>query len=121
VLQSNPSTSGSSFERPRWNEDDAREVIAALHRSGKPVSVFAVEHGVDPQRIYVWRRRLGGAEPTTFQELVVRRSGVQDGIVADGAPFEIVLASGSIVRVPASFDAAAVARLLEVLVQAGTC
>jgi transposase-like protein len=115
------SRSGSPFDRPRWNEDDAREVIAALHRSGKPVSVFAVEHGIDPQRVYLWRRRLGGAERTTFQELVVRRSSARDAIVAEGAPFEIVLPSGSIVRVPASFDATALARLLEVLAQASAC
>ena len=68
-----PMSAGRSpFDRPRWNADDARAVIAALHRSGKPVGVFASEHGLDPQRVYLWRRRLGGAELNTFQELVVR-------------------------------------------------
>ena len=62
----------SPFDRPRWTERDAREVLAALRRSGKPVSVFAAEHGLDPQRVHLWRRRLGGAERTTFQELIVR-------------------------------------------------
>ena len=62
----------SPFNRPRWTERDARVVLAALDRSGKSVSVFAAEHGVDPQRVYLWRRRLGGAERTTFQELIVR-------------------------------------------------
>jgi transposase-like protein len=63
---------GLPFNRPRWTERDAREVLAALGRSGKTVSVFSVEHGIDPQRVYGWRRRLGGAEGTTFQELMVR-------------------------------------------------
>ena len=36
----------------RWTERDAREVLAALDRSGKSVSVFAAEHGLDPQRVY---------------------------------------------------------------------
>ena len=54
------------FDRPRWNTDDAREVIAALERSGKPVSVFAVEHGLDPQRVSLWRRRLGASAGYTF-------------------------------------------------------
>jgi len=36
----------SVFNRPRWTESDAREVLAALDRSGKPVSVFAAEHGL---------------------------------------------------------------------------
>jgi hypothetical protein len=55
---------------PRWTERDAREVLGALGRSGKTVSVFSAEHGIDPQRVYGWRRRLGGAEGTTFQETV---------------------------------------------------
>jgi transposase-like protein len=112
---------GSPFNCPRWTEQDAREVLAALGRSGKPVSVFAAEHGVDPQRVYLWKRRLGGAERTTFQELIVRPPA--RGAVADteDTRFEIVLASGDVVRVPRSFDAAALARLLEVLAQARAC
>src|SRR5271165_853427 len=102
----------SPFDRPRWTERDAREVIAALERSGKGVSVFAAEHGLDPQRVYLWRRRLGGAEPTTFQELIVRPRAIRPSPEAEGCPFEIVLASGAVVRVPPSFDATALARLL---------
>jgi transposase-like protein len=95
-------------------------VIAALERSGKSVSVFAEEHGIDPQRIYLWRRRLGKAEPTTFQEIVVRSSSAR-AESRDGAPFEVALASGDVVRVPASFDETALARLLGVLVRAREC
>jgi transposase-like protein len=67
----------SPFDRPRWNAEDARQVIAALDRSGQSVSVFAAEHGLDPQRVYLWRRRLGiagsaGAERSTFREVIVR-------------------------------------------------
>jgi transposase-like protein len=109
--------SGSRFDRPRWTREDAREVISALERSGKPVSVFAAEHGLDPQRVYLWRRRLGAAEPTTFEEIVVRPSTGR----LDAAPFEIVLANGEIVRVPPSFEASALARLLDVLGQTRSC
>ncbi len=72
----------------------------------KPVSVVAAEHGLDPQRVYLWRRRLGQPEPTTFQELIVRRSA--RGAVSDaaGTSFGIELASGDVVRVPACFDGA---------------
>jgi transposase-like protein len=111
-------TSRSPFDRPRWTEEDAREVIAALNRSGQPVGAFAAEHSLDPQRVYLWRRRLGGAERTTFRELVVRPSVSQE---VEGAPFEITLPSGAIVRVPASFDSTALARLLKVLAQADGC
>jgi hypothetical protein len=111
----------SPFNRPRWTEQDARVVLDALHRSRKPVRVFAAEHGIDPQRVYLWRRRLGEAERTTFQELVVRPTAGRTTANADGTGFEIVLASGDVVRVPACFDGAALGRLLEVLAQVRAC
>jgi transposase-like protein len=114
-----PSSDRFPFNRPRWTEQDARDVLAALARSGKPVRVFATEHGLDPQRLYLWRRRLGEAERTTFQELMVRAPArVAD---AEGSAFEIVLASGEVVRVPQSFDGAALTRLLEILAQVRAC
>jgi hypothetical protein len=116
-----PLTPRSPFNRPRWTERDARVALAALDRSGKPVSVFASEHGLDPQRLYGWRRRLGGAEPTSFREVIVHASPATSVSVSDRAPFEISLASGVVVRVPPSFDATALARLLDVLAQARAC
>ena len=108
----------SLFNRPRWTEQEARAALAALERSRKPVSVFAAEHGLDPQRLYSWRRRLGRAKPTTFQELIVRPARIS---ITDGdAPFEVVLPSSVVVRVPASFNARALERLLEVL-RTGAC
>src|SRR6202795_927655 len=106
--------------RLRWTEEDAREVLAALHRSGKPVGEFAAEHGLDPQRVYLWRRRLGKAELTTFQELIVRPTARGAGPNA-GDSFEIILASGDRVRVPQLFDGTALARLLEILAQVRAC
>ena len=111
----------SPFNRPRWTEHDARTALAALARSRKSVSTFAAEHGLDPQRLYSWRRRLGGAEPTTFRELIVRPSHEVSSSVSAGSRFEIVLPSGVVVRVPESFDSAALERLLEVLAQARAC
>lgn len=73
-------------------------------------------------RVYLRRRRLGKDEPTTFQEIVVRPlSGREDGRGEDGVPFEIALASGDVVRVPASFDETALARLLDVLARTRAC
>jgi hypothetical protein len=55
----------SPFDRARCNEEDAREVIAALDRSGQSVSEFAAEHGIDaPASLPVAApasRRLGGS------------------------------------------------------------
>jgi hypothetical protein len=110
----------SPFDRRRWTEQDARFVLDALERSGKQLREFAEEHGIDPQRLYVWRRRVASGDRTTFRELIVRPSApsARDGA---GLPFEIVLASGVVVRMPPSFDATALARLLEVLTQARAC
>ena len=114
-----PKAPSSPFARPRWTEQEARNALAALQRSGKPVSVFAAEQGLDPQRLYSWRRRLGKAEPTTFQEVIVRPSS-RISIAGGDTPFEIALPSGVVIRVPTSFNAAALERLLEVL-QARAC
>jgi Transposase len=104
----------SPFARPRWTEKDAPGALAALQRSGKSVRAFSTEHGLDPQRLYSWKRRLGGAEPTTFQEVIVRPA-PRISLANGHAPFEVVLPSGVIIRVPASFDAEALERVLGVL------
>ena len=108
----------SPFNRPRWTESQAREVIATLERSGKSVTAFAADHGLDPQRVYLWRRRVARGDGTTFRELVVRPSAA---VGERNGPFEVVLPSGVVVRIPASFDAVALSRLLEVLAQARAC
>lgn len=43
--------------RSRWTEQGARALLSALERSGQPVRAFAEEHGLDPKRLYMWRRR----------------------------------------------------------------
>lgn len=114
----------SPFDRPRWNAQDAREVIDALDRSGQPVSVFAAEHGLDPQRLYLWRRRFAAVaegDTTSFRELTVYPSSRRPLISSEAVAFEIALGSGVVIRVPASFDADALARLLEVVTRVGAC
>src|ERR1700734_1787781 len=100
------------FDLPRWTADDARHVIAALERSGQPVSTFAAEHDIDPQRLYVWRRRLGEAERTTFRGLEIRRSRPD---LRGCAPFELPPPPGTPLGFPATFAPVSLARLLEVL------
>ena len=111
----------SLFTRRRWTTDDARAVLAALDRSGKSVRVFAEEHGLDPQRLHAWRRRVAEGDPITFHEVTVRPAPRTEAAEAPLAAFEIALASGVVIRVPPAFDAAALARLLDVLTQARAC
>jgi len=117
---STPPPDGSTLKVPRWTEQEAREAIATWERSGKSVRAFAAEHGLDPQRLYAWRRRLGEAERTTFREVIVQPP-AQLTAHSGPAPFEIALAGGVVVRVPPSFDATSLGRLLEVLAQARAC
>jgi transposase-like protein len=108
------------MDRRRWTAEDARKVLAAQDRSGQSVNAFAAEHGLDPQRLYQWRRRLGKAERTTFREVIVRPP---SPLVAEAlsARFEIALPSGEVLRVPASFESADLVRLLEVLARTRAC
>ncbi len=99
--------------RRRWTADVARDALSALAESGLSLSAFAAREGLDAQRLYVWRRRLGSSTATP-QSFVEVRS-------AAGDPIEVVLRSGHVVRLPPSFDAAALARLLEVLESASAC
>ena len=108
------------FDSPRWTEADARIVLEALARSGQSVREFAEEHGIDAQRLYLWRRRVAGGDRTTFRELVVRA--VRPGTAEwEGSAFDVTLPSGVKVRVPASFDAEELRRLLAVLDRAVPC
>jgi hypothetical protein len=63
----------------RWNAEDAEKVLAAWRASGLPAQQFALEHGLDPQRLWWWQRRLREApgearrarlEPATHARLV---------------------------------------------------
>ena len=110
----------SPFDRPRWTEQDARKALAALERSGKSVREFAEEHRLDAQRLYSWRRRVAGGDRTTFRELIVRPSSPPP-TQEEPRAFEIRLPSGIVIRVPAAFESAGLARLLDVLSHASGC
>jgi hypothetical protein len=111
--------------RRRWTAADAEQVLAALERSGLELTAFALSEGLDPQRVSRWRRRLASPAAPVFEEFV--RPGPaegQAGEVTVGAGrewFEIVLRTGRVVRVPESFDASALRRLLEVVEEGGPC
>lgn len=105
--------------RRRWSETDARAVVAAWRGSGESQSAFARRHGVDPQRVGHWIRRLdsetsGETSALPFHPVRVVHRGVAVG-AAECAPIEIVLADGRAVRVPRGVEARELRLVLEVL------
>lgn len=108
------------YPAKRWSAADARGALAAARDSGLSLRAFARREGLDPQRLYWWHRRLGAdataarraaeAEAPTFVEI---EPGV--GLVSDAPAIEVVLRNGRVLRVPRSFDAPALGRLIELL------
>jgi hypothetical protein len=96
-----------------------------MEASGLDLSAFARDAGLDPQRLKRWKRALGAPTSETVFEEMVRAPAppptaeITAGIV--GGWFELVLASGRVVRIPESFDAGALGRLLAVVDAVGPC
>lgn len=107
---------------PRWSAADARLVLDALGSSGLRVPEFSRQHGVDPQRLYVWRRRLdaraaaANEAPLTFVQLQPTPPPP-----AHDARYEIVLAGGDVLRIEGSVVANDVVALLDALRGARPC
>ena len=107
------------LSRRRWTKEDARQALAALDKSGLKLTAFAINNALDPQRLTRWRRILSATPSSTFEEILpaVFLATGEEAPVARTAKerIEIVLPSGRIVRVPDSFDASALRRLLVVV------
>lgn len=102
--------------RPRWTTHDARAALSALNASKLSVAAFATREGLDPQRLYCWRRRLSAenvaAEPAP--EFVELRPRERERV-------EVVLCSGRVLRMAEDISAAALERLVAVLERASPC
>jgi transposase-like protein len=113
------------LKRRRWTAEDAKQVLTALDRSGLSPGAFAAREGLDAQRLWRWRRKLGTPTAPAFEEIV--RHDAASGLDGEAlAPaererFEVVLTSGRVVRVPASFDATALRQLLTIVDEVRPC
>lgn len=101
----------------RWSAEDARAVLAELEGSGLSADEFAARTGLDPKRLYRWRRRLREAERSLFVEVTAKPTSapVRAGV------FVVELGNGRTVRVPVGFDAAELRRLVEALEDPPAC
>jgi transposase-like protein len=48
----------------QWTEQDAREALAELARTGESVAEFARRRGVSGERVRYWRKRLADGAPS---------------------------------------------------------
>jgi hypothetical protein len=113
--------SSAYHARRRWTPEEASDALAAWERSGLELTVFAIREGLDPQRLSRWRRRLAAPSPG-FEEVIASEIIAADAAAREKTErFEIVLASGRVVRVSESFDSGALRRLLAVVDEERPC
>ncbi len=122
----------SKVERgERWTRADAEAALRVWQGSGLPLATFAKQHGIVPQRLHWWRRRLGwtvnsmgsrsagGEGAVTFVELSWVRRAVDASRppeqVEDDAGIEVVLARGCRVLIRRHFDAETLRRVVAAL------
>ncbi len=116
------STFDPSIFPARWREYHAQQALVAWRASGLSVRAFGRRHGVQEKRLGRWFRKLGAlpgpksrpsrstSSPPSFVELVVPEA-VRP---TQREPFVIEL-DGLAVRVPPTFEPAALSELLGVL------
>ena len=103
-----------TIRKRRWSEAEARLVVSASQASGKSVSSFAREYGLQPSRIWRWLARLQGESKGGMRFHPIR---LVEPEHLDPRPstIEVVLLNGRRVRVPQGFVAEDLVRVLEVL------
>ena len=50
----------------KWSAALARELLSEAKQSGESLNAYAQRNGIDPQRLYSWRRKLGCREGGEF-------------------------------------------------------
>ena len=107
--------------RRRWSEEEKLRIVGESLRGPRLVSATARRHGISPGLLYTWRRAfrvkpigVEGSAPGFVPAIVVAEAQPSAARGAIGR-MEIVVAKGRRIIVDAGVDAAALARVVEVL------
>ena len=116
--------------RRRWSREDKARIIEETLAPGAKVSEVARRHGISASLVFTWRRQsrashVPAAVAPRFAAVRISASPTETAVSTTGEPpraagsrsgvIEISLGGGRRVRVDASVDAAALARVLDVL------
>ena len=108
-------------KKTRWSAAVARAMLGEAEASGESLAAFAMRKGFDPQRLRLWKKKLGNTVPPRREAefLPVRVADSEPKIAARTASFdfELVLANGRMIRVGKDFDPRSLCRLVEALEQ----
>ncbi len=111
------------MHKRRWTAEDGGRVLSALESSGESVTDFAARHGVQAQRIHLWRRSgrsvsrsRRGVEPVRFVQVAAT-------VEPHAAPprYELSFPNGAALRIEGTVDAGSVRTLLGLLRRATSC
>lgn len=108
--------SGQMVRGKYWRESDARVLLEAWRASGESLAGFARRHGVKPQRLARWKKRLEWSSAPVLHpvRLVESGAGMSDGCIE-------VLMSGMRVRLARGFATEDLRRVLSVLAESVPC
>ena len=95
-----------------WRDADQRQ-----RASGRSIAAFCAGEGLACSTFSYWRRKLAhlGVSPSAAPTLVPVEVVPDSPTSMAGAPLELVLRTGHVVRVPPGFDEGSLARLVWVL------
>lgn len=111
--------------RRRWRLSEKQEIVAETLEPGASVSAVAQRHGMHPSQLFAWRKaardgRLVEESRVEFTPVIVAPESAAlppPGTASASGRMEIVLGNGRRVIVDASVRAAALARVIKVLVR----
>lgn len=96
----------------RWTESHATQVLDEADRSGLTDRAYGARRGINPQRLSLWRRRLGRKRgrggQAGFVEVRARQSAAMGGV-------EVRLTNGRVVKVPTTVDVKVLGELLDAI------